>query len=155
MSPQEVPGGGSPGERRPAGPTALVTPMRRVLRAGAIASAIALPASAVLGYLFGGAAGAWGAVIGMSLAVAFFGITVGVALFTARMDPTKLGIWVLGSWLLKMVLLIVVLVLLREQDFYSKPALFVALLVGTVGSLLLEAKVVTSTKVPYLERGPQ
>ena len=81
--------------------------------------------------------------------------TVAVALATARMDPTKLGMWVLGSWLLKMVLLIVVLVVLRGATFYSRPALFVALLVGTAGSLLLEARVVTSTRVPYVEPGPR
>ena len=140
---------------RPNGPVALVTPMRRVLRSGAVAALVALPVATLLGWLLGGAPGAWGALIGMAIAVGFFGITVLVALGTARMDPTKLGIWVLGSWLLKMVLLIVVLALLRGADFYSRPALFVALLVGTAGSLLLEARVVTSTRVPYVEPGPR
>jgi hypothetical protein len=140
---------------RPAGPQALVAPMRRVLRAGALVAALALPAAALVGWLLAGAPGAWGALIGMGLAVAFFGITVGVALATARMAPTQLGIWVLGSWLAKMVLLIVVLALLRDEDFYSRPALFVALLVGTVGTLLLEARIVTTTKVPYVEPGPR
>ena len=58
----------------------------------------------------------------------------------------------LGSWLIKMVLLIVVLVLLRNADFYSRPVLFVTLLVGTIGALVLEAVVVTRTQVPYTER---
>ncbi|MCU0302191.1 MAG: hypothetical protein MUF35_11440 [Candidatus Nanopelagicales bacterium] len=140
---------------RPVAPQGLVAPMRRVLRTGALASAVALPAAALVGWLLAGIPGAWGALIGMGLAVAFFGITVAVALGTARMAPTQLGIWVLGSWLLKMVLLIVVLALLRDQDFYSRPALFVALLVGTAGTLVLEARVVTTTKVPYVEPGPR
>jgi hypothetical protein len=125
--------------------------MRRILRVGGIASAIALPAATLLGFLLGGGPGAWGALIGMGLAVAFFAVTIGVALVTARMDPTRLGIWVLGSWLVKMVLLIVVLALLRDADFYSRPALFVALLIGTAGSLLLEARIVVTTRVPYVE----
>jgi hypothetical protein len=137
-----------------AGPTALVAPMRRILRVGGIAAAVALPVSALLGFLADGAAGAWGALIGMGLAVAFFAVTIGVALVTARMDPTRLGIWVLGSWLVKMLLLVVVLALLRDAEFYSRPALFVALLVGTAGSLLLEARIVTTTRVPYVEPGP-
>lgn len=140
---------------RPAGPVALVAPMRRVLRTGMLAALIALPVSALVGWLLGGSPGAWGALLGMAIAAGFFGITVAVALATARMDPTKLGMWVLGSWLLKMVLLIVVLVVLRGATFYSRPALFVALLVGTAGSLLLEARVVTSTRVPYVEPGPR
>lgn len=138
----------------PKGPTALVAPMRRVLRIGAVASAIALPVAALVGFLLAGAPGAWGALIGMGLAVAFFGITVVVALLTARMDPTQLAMWVLGSWLIKVILLIVVLAPLRGAEFYSRPALFLSLLVGTLGTLLLEARVITTTRVPYVERGP-
>jgi hypothetical protein len=143
----------TPASRR--GPTALVTPMRRVLRVGLIASLVALPVAVVLGYLVAGAAGAWGAAIGMGIAVGFFAITVGVALGTASMDATALGASVLGSWLIKMILLIVVLVLLRDADFYSRPVLFLALLVGTIGTLVLEALVVTRTQVPYTESPPR
>jgi hypothetical protein len=142
------------GPARP-GPTALVTPMRRVLRIGLLASLVALPVAVLIGYLVAGASGAWGAAIGMGIAVGFFAITVGVALGTAGMDTTALGASVLGSWLIKMVLLIVVLVLLRDADFYSRPVLFVSLLVGTIGTLVLEALVVTRTQVPYTEAPPR
>jgi hypothetical protein len=142
------------GPARP-GPTALVTPMRRVLRIGLLASVVALPVAVLIGYLVAGASGAWGAAIGMGIAVGFFAITVGVALGTAGMDTTALGASVLGSWLIKMVLLIVVLVLLRDADFYSRPVLFVSLLVGTIGTLVLEALVVTRTQVPYTEAPPR
>jgi hypothetical protein len=144
---------GEPSTSPTAGPTALVAPMRRVLRVGGVAAAVALPVAALIGYLLAGAPGAWGALIGMGLAVTFFAVTVAVALVTARMDPTRLGIWVLGSWLVKMVLLIAVLALLREADFYSRPALLLSLLLGIVGSLLLEARIVTTTRVPYVEPG--
>ena len=139
-------------DKRP-GPDALVVPMHRVLRTGTIAAVIALPVSALLGYLLGGTAGAWGALIGMGIAVAFFAVTVAVALLTAGMDATRLGVWVLGSWLIKLILLIVVLALLRGADFYSRPALFMGLLVGTVGSLVLESRIVATTRVPYVEPG--
>ncbi len=137
------------------GPSGLVTPMRRVLRIGLIASLIALPVAVLVGYLVAGAAGASGAAIGMGLAVGFFTITVGVALATAGMDATALGASVLGSWLIKMVLLLVVLALLRDADFYSRPVLFISLLVGTIGTLVLEALVVTRTQVPYTESPPR
>ncbi len=142
------------GPARP-GPTALVTPMRRVLRIGLVASLVALPVAVLIGFLVAGASGAWGAAIGMGIAVGFFAITVGVALGTAGMDTTALGASVLGSWLIKMVLLIVVLVLLRDADFYSRPVLFISLLVGTIGTLVLEALVVTRTQVPYTEAPPR
>lgn len=139
------------GTREPSGPTALVEPMRRVLRVGAIAAVVALPAATALGALLGGAPGAWGAAIGMGMAVVFLAMTVVVALVTARMGPTRLGIWVLASWLVKMVLLIVVLALLRDAEFYSRIALFVSLLLGITGSLLLESRVIATTRVPYIE----
>jgi len=142
-------------QRRSSRPTGLVEPMRRVLRVWLIAVVVGLPAVVLIGYLVAGAPGAWGAAIGMGLAVGFLSITVGVALGTARMGPNALGASVLGSWIVKMLLLMVVLVLLREADFYSRPVLFVALLVGTVGTLLLEAFVVVRTRVPYVEPGPR
>jgi hypothetical protein len=154
MTDTTEPAGDSPsGPRR--GPTALVTPMRRVLRIGLIASLVALPVAVLIGYLVAGAAGAWGAAIGMGIAVGFFTITVGVALGTAGMDATALGASVLGSWLIKMILLLVVLALLRDADFYSRPVLFISLLVGTIGTLVLEALVVTRTQVPYTESPPR
>ncbi len=138
---------------RPAGPTALVAPMRRVLRTGGIAAAVALPVSGLAGWLLAGPEGAWGALIGMGMAVAFFGITVTLSLATARMAPTQLGVAVLASWLAKMVVLLALLVVLRGMDFYSRPALLISLLIGTIGCLLLEARIVATTKVPYVEPG--
>lgn len=133
------------------GPVALVAPMRRVLRVGGAALLITWPMALAIGFLIDGLPGLWGALIGMGLAAVFFALTVGVALGTARMSVSVLGAAVLGSWLIKMVLLIVVLALLREEDFYSRPVLFVTLLAATIGALVLEAWVVNTTRVPYTE----
>ena len=145
----------TPGDSPSPGPTALVAPMRRVLRVGLVALLVALPVALLVGWAIDGTAGLWGALIGMGIATAFFALTVGVALGTARLDVTALGAAVLGSWLVKMILLIVVLVLLRDADFYSRPVLFVTLLLATMGALVLEAVVVSRTRVPYTEPGPR
>lgn len=133
------------------GPTALVVPMRRMLTIGAVCGLIALPVAALLGYLVAGVPGAWGGLIGMAIPICFFAITAVTALVTAHLGPTTLGIAVLGGWLLKIVLLLGVLLVLRGTDFYDRMTLFVALLLGTAGSLLLEALVVARTRVPYVE----
>lgn len=126
--------------------------MNRILRTGGIAAAIALPVATLIGYLVAGVPGAWGGLLGMGIAVAFFAVTVVVALATARTRHTSmLGLAVVASWVVKVALLIVALVFLRGADFYSRPVLFVALLVGTVGTLVLEARVVATTQVPYVE----
>lgn len=135
------------------GPRALTVPMHRILRTGAIAAAISLPVAAVIGYLVAGVPGVWGALIGMGLAVVFLAVTVLVGLATAHTDAAMLGFAVLGSWLAKIIVLIVVLALLRGKDFYAPGVLFVALLVGIAGTLLIEWRVVSTTKVPYVESG--
>jgi hypothetical protein len=139
------------GTSRPA-PRALVAPMSRILRIGTIAVLGALPVATLLGYLLAGAPGAWGALIGMGIAVAFFAVTVIVALVTARTRRTSmLGLAVVASWVLKVAVLIGILMALRGADFYSRPALFISLLVGTIGTLVIEARVVATTQVPYVE----
>lgn len=136
-------------------PRGLVAPMRRIITWGALAALLALPLATVLGYLFAGVPGAWGALIGMAIPVVFFAITAVTALLTARLGPTTLGVAVLASWLLKIILLLVVLALLRKGEFYDRMALFVSLLIGTAGLLTLEAIVVSRTKVPYVEPVPR
>ena len=125
--------------------------MRRVLRAGTVAAAVYVPAASALGFLLGGTPGAWGGAIGALIAAGFFGVTVIVALVTFRMSPTMLGAVVLGSWLVKMMVLIGVLVGLRSADFYDRTTFGLALLVGTIAALILEAWVVARTRVPYVE----
>lgn len=132
-------------------PQGLVIPMGRVLRFAVLAALVALPTVTLVGWIVGGAPGAWGAFLGMAIAVGFLAVTVVVALLTAGMDASTLGIVVIGSWLVKVALLMVVLGMLREQTFYSRPALLLSLLLGVVGTLLLEGVVVTRTRVPYVE----
>lgn len=133
------------------GPAAVVLPMRRVLRRAAVIAAIALPAATLLGWLVAGVPGAWGAALGIAIAVGFLLVTVATALATAGWGVSVLGFAVLGSWLVKVLLLMGVLAVLRDLEFYSRPVLLVSLLVGAVGTLLVEAVVATRTRVPYVE----
>lgn len=130
---------------------AVRAPMRRLLTLGLIAFAVAMPVVAVIGYLIDGSAGVWGALLGLALPLAFFSITAIVALLTVRLRPEVLGAAVLGSWLLKIIVLIGVLVPLSNADFYNRMVFFVVLLLGTFGYLALEAVIVLRTRVPYVE----
>ncbi len=133
----------------------FVAPMRRVLVAGGVTLCIALPAAAGLGYWAAGSPAAWGAVIGIALAMGFFGVTVALAAVTARLQPATFAVATLGGWLVKLVLLLATLAALRDADFYSRPALFTALVFGTAGSLAIETLVITRAQVPYTEPVPQ
>ena len=132
-------------------PQSLVRPMQSVLWWGLGAGAVALVLAMGIGYLVAGLPGLWGGLLGVGIGVAFFTVTVVLALVTARFNPTLLGIVVMVSWLVKMGLLVVILVFLRSADFYSRPVFFISLLVSTFGYLGMEAWIVSKTKVLYLE----
>lgn len=126
-------------------------PMAAVLRWGTAGSLVALVVAAVIGYLIAGSQGLWGAVLGIAIPVVFYSITVIVAVITVRVRPEIFGAAILGSWVVKIAVLIGVLAALSGATFYSRGAFFIAFVVGTVGYLIAEAVIVVRTRVPYLE----
>jgi hypothetical protein len=104
-----------------------------------------------VGFLIAGMPGLWGGLVGIAIPVAFFSITVIVAILTVRVRPEVFGAAILGSWLLKIVVLIAVLAALSGADFYDRAVFFSAFIVGTVGYLVTEAIIVVRTRVPYIE----
>ena len=124
---------------------------RSALRKGLLAWAILTVALSAIGYLVSGESGVWGALLASVLAGSFFAVTGIVAALTANLDVQYLGFAVLGSWLLKIVVLLGALFWLRGQDFYDRPIFFITLLLETVVLLVLEAVLVTRAPVPYVE----
>ena len=122
-----------------------------VAKAGILGWLTITIAAVVIGKLVDDKPGVWGALVGSLVAGVFFAITAGVAQFTKKMDVSVLGFAILGSWLLKIVVLLGALGWLKGQDFYNKGVLFGTLLVTTFGLLTLEAVIVTKSKVPYVE----
>ncbi len=128
-------------------------PMSAVLKWGTMGSVIAMVVAAGVGWLVAGTPGLWGAILGIAIPVAFYSITVIVALVTLRVRPGVFGAAILGSWIAKIALLIVVLAILSRTDFYSRGVFFVAFLIGTIGYLVAEALIVVKTRVPFIEPG--
>ena len=128
---------------------ALIVPMKKILRVGAVAFLLVPVVAAVLFFTNQEAAG-WGVLLGGGIPWAFFGVTALTALRTANVNPSQLGAIVLGSWLLKIIALIGVLAWMRGQDFYSRPVFFVTLLIATIGLLVTEAQITLKAKVPYV-----
>lgn len=106
-----------------------------------------------LGALVAGTPGAWGALIGVSLALVFSGTTVVSMVMTTGASINRLAAVVMGAWLGKVLVIIVVLAVLQDMDFYSRPVLAIVLLLGVVGSALLDYRAVAQGRVPYVEPG--
>jgi hypothetical protein len=105
----------------------------------------------LVGLLFAGLPGVWGGLIGAALAAFFCATTVWSMLYTVGKGATMMGAVVMGSWLAKMVVLIVVLVVLTQFDFYDRVVLFVVLLLGAVGSALLDYRAVKNARITYVD----
>ena len=104
----------------------------------------------LVGYLISGVPGVWGAVLGVAMTIVFSGTTVISMLKTADANPTTTAAVVLGSWLAKMLVLILVLALLRQFDFYDRFVLGGVLMVGVIGAALIDFRAVTRGRVPYV-----
>ena len=104
-----------------------------------------------IGWLVAGVEGVWGALIGVGLALVFSGTTVVAMLRTAHSSAQTMAIVVMGTWLAKLAVVVVVLAILRGQDFYSRGVLAVVLIVGVVGSAFLDYRAVTRARIPYVE----
>ncbi|MBD8080091.1 hypothetical protein IF651_13610 [Cellulosimicrobium arenosum] len=129
--------------------------VRSVLRTALRDMLLLLGSLAVLGVVVGalvsGSAGVWGALLGVGVALLFSGTTVLTVLLTVDSTPATTAAVVMGSWLVKMVVLIVVLVVLRGQDFYDRWVFAAVLLVGVVGSAVLDYRAVAKGRIPYVE----
>ena len=113
------------------------------------AAAIALVGGAIA-WLAVGPIGALSVVIGAVMAAVFLGITAISILVAIKYDIVAFFAIVLGAWLLKFVLFLVLAVALRDQPWISLTSLFLALIAGVVGSLVVDVVVVMKTRMPYI-----
>ncbi|GAA2472497.1 hypothetical protein GCM10010406_05270 [Streptomyces thermolineatus] len=124
--------------------------MLRVLRLGLLGALAAAAVAALVGYAVDGGAGAVGGLLGIAVPVVFLAVTALVGLVTVRLAPQQLAAAVMGSWLIKIILLVLVLWLLQGRDFFSTWMFFGAFLVGTFGFLALEAMVLYRARMAYV-----
>lgn len=127
----------------------VIVPMRRIVKTTLALLFITL-ALGLVTFMLDTSLG-YAILIGSSLSTLFFLVSAIVALRSAHLSAEKLAAVVLGSWLVKIIALIAVLVWLKDQDFYSRPALFLALLLTTSITLVADALITLKTRVPYVE----
>ena len=129
--------------------------LRRILIYGAwVAIAIAVVGS-VIGYLVDGGTGVLSALIGTVMSVAFMGITAGSILLANRVAGNESAIGgffgiIMGGWLLKFVVFLVLLVVLQDREWIQPMVLFFCIVAGVVGSLVVDAVVVMTSRMSYV-----
>lgn len=133
------------------GGAALRGALRRAVRLATLACLVAGAVTAAVAGLLVGWPGVWGALVGFAIALGFLATTALVGARTAGGDPVVVAGWVLGSWLVKVIIVGVVLFALRDATFYDPVALFVGIVVGMVCTLFAEFKALTSARIPYVD----
>jgi hypothetical protein len=143
---------------RPAQPPAQPssTPvLRDVLKYGLILAGVIAVAGMLLGGLFAGWIGVTSALIGTLMAAVFLSLTAASILLANRFIGSDLyvGLFfgiVLGSWIVKFILFLVLAIVLRDQPWINPVVLFLSLIAGVIGSLVVDVVVAVRSRVPYV-----
>ncbi len=128
----------------------------RIIRYGAVLALAVAVIGAVAGGLADGGRGVTSALIGAALAFVFTGVTAASILLADRvakgdlLNPAYLGI-VVGGWLLKFILFLVLLLVLKDQEWINTVVLFLAIIAAVIGSLVIDVIVVVRSRTPYVD----
>lgn len=104
--------------------------------------------SCVIGFLWRGLPGLYGALVGSGLAAAFLLTTVVVMLATSTRSQTLVNAGIAGSWLVKVALTLVVIAAIRDLDFYDPLVLVATVAVAVLGTLAVEVATVVGARIP-------
>lgn len=135
-------------------PTSIPILRRTLVYGGILALVIAVVGASAGGVLAGGA-GVVSALIGTAMAVAFMGITAASIMLANRFAGTEAAVGaffaiVLGGWLVKFVVFLVLVVLLKGQPWIQPVVFFLSIIAGVVGSLVVDAVVVMKSRMAYV-----
>jgi hypothetical protein len=126
---------------------------RRALRVTAIGIAALAIIAVPVGLLVGGTAGLIAAEIGVAVA-ALSGVTTQIAMVIGHQrEPHIMAAIVGGSWLLKMFIIVIALLVLQGIDGFHKGLFAAFAVIGVLGTLAVDFWVIRSARIPYVDPG--
>ncbi|QLY32136.1 hypothetical protein [Nocardia huaxiensis] len=126
-------------------------PLRAALRYGLMGLAVLVVISAILSSVFAGLPGLWGALLGAAIGGGFILTTAASVLFSAKLESGLQGVVLLGSWVGKLLVAVVVVAILQRFDFYSPKALFLTVVGALLVVLGAETYGLLRQRVPYVQ----
>jgi hypothetical protein len=126
-----------------------------LLLGGIVTLGIAVVGGAI-GYWLVGSAGIWSALVGSAIAFVFMGITAGSILLGQKASGGSIasGVFfaiVLGSWLLKFVLFLVVAFAIRNSDSLDTVIAFSCVIAAVLGALVSDVVAISRARVPIVD----
>ena len=125
--------------------------LRVALRYGALGLALLTVVSLAGWGAIDGMPGVWGALIGAAIGGFFVLTTAVVIVATARTNPQTTAVVLLGTWLLKFLVAILVVALIQDLDFYTDRSFVLTIVLALVVVLGCETWGVLKTRTPYVE----
>lgn len=116
---------------------------------GLLALALAVVGS-VVGYLVAEWTGVTSALIGTAMAVVFLAITALSILIAGRFGIAAFFGIVMGAWVLKFILFLVLVFLLKDQPWIQPKVMFLCLVIAVVGTLVVDLVVIARSRLPYV-----
>ena len=121
---------------------------KTALRRSAALAALLAMAACVVGWLLAGGPGLYGALVGAGLAGAFLLTTVVVMIATAKKPQHIVTVALAGSWMAKLILTFVVLLIIRGMDFYHPRVLVLTVVALVLGMLTVEMITIAKGRIP-------
>lgn len=95
-----------------------------------------------------------GALVGTALTLVMVLPTVAITFVGTRLTPVSMAATVLGSWAAKMLVVILVLIAVRDLESVSTRWIGLALLVGAVSAVIVEAVLLARSRHPLEVQAP-
>lgn len=130
--------------RRAAGDQAMQRATLAALAVGVLLDAVVIVVAATRD----DSAALWGALIGTALTLVMVLPTVGITFLGKRLTPVSMAATVLGSWGGKMLIVILVLVGVQNLEAVSTRWIGLALLVGAISAVIVEAVLLARARQP-------
>ncbi|MFC4114826.1 hypothetical protein [Nonomuraea zeae] len=123
----------------------------RVLKSAAIPTFAVGVVAVVVALLLAGGKGALGAALGTLLVGVFFSISVVAVSYAARVSPQMMAIAAMGSYLVKVIVIMLVLASFRDTTAWNTQAFAWAVVVCTLVWTGFEVRAFIKTKMLYVD----
>lgn len=124
----------------------------KILKQGAVLIGGIAVIGGLIGFFVASIAGLVSALIGAAMALVFVSMTALSVWLGAKLSLGGFFGVVLGGWLAKLLLFIGLVLVLKGAAFIVGPILFVSIVLSVIGSLVLDAIVVTKSRIPTVEK---
>ncbi|HWL01743.1 MAG TPA: hypothetical protein VNQ52_05145 [Microbacteriaceae bacterium] len=133
--------------------------LRKSLTWGVIFAVVLLVVAGAIGWFVAGEQGVVSAAIGAAVAAIFMGLTAASLLIVDRANAGRPSIvavagTVVGVFLVKMVLFVILMIWLQTQDWLAPGVFGVTVVVAVVGTLGIDIAAMATTRVPIVEIRP-